>query len=186
MKWINAILLRNILLKNGFKSLPLISPLHEKILTLFEDVICRPMEKNGIFVEIHVKLFEQEGNSLTEELFNTAYKIIEIETEIFYPQLQIFFLYLVKHLNRHEKTKDLQLKSFTDLVELLRQYPDQILNKQLFNLAREADLVTALVEKLRLLEIFWDISFPEWVRELLGKTDSDFITGKIHQVSETS
>jgi hypothetical protein len=172
-----AIPLRKILLENGFKSLLLISPLHKKILPYLRNHL-PAMEKKGIFVEIHVRLFEQEGNSLTEELFTTAYKISEKGYEIFYPQLQIFFLYLVKHLDRHEKTKHLQLKSFTDLGILVTHYQDQILNKQLFDLARRAGLVTALNEKLKLLEIFWNISFPEWVKEYIGKTNSELITKK--------
>lgn len=159
-----AMPLRSLLIKNGYYTPPLISPLHKKILPYLRNHL-PAMLKNGASVEIHVSLFDEKENSLTDELFKTAFVLIEDDNEIHYPQPQMHFLYLVKHLDHHEKTKELQLKSFVDLLLLLNNCQYQILNRHLFYLAEKAGLTVALTEKLVLFEIIWDFSFPEWIKE---------------------
>jgi len=96
-------LLRKILLKNGYKSAPMISYFHEKIMPAYGKHLPE-MYKNGIAVEIHFKLFDQKDNSLTENLLNRSV-LAENEPEIYYPDPFSFFLYLVKHLDKHETNR---------------------------------------------------------------------------------
>lgn len=173
----DAILLRNILLENGYESIPLISPLHKKILPYLKSHL-PVMHRKGVMTEIHVSLFDQPGNDLTEDFNDTAYNIIETEPDLFYPQPQLFFLYLVKHLDKHEKTSNFQVKFYTDLFILLKVYHDQIINKMLFDYARKANLENALSEKLRLLESVWGIILPDWLHSYLEKVDSEMISEK--------
>src|SRR5664280_884465 len=82
----DAIKLRNLLLKNSFKSQPAISPLHEKILPSYGKHLPE-MYKNGLSVEIHFKLFEQKGNSLTEQFIENSMSLYEFpDSKTFHPE----------------------------------------------------------------------------------------------------
>ena len=88
---------------------------------------------------------------------------------MFYPDPQLFFLYLVKHLEKHEKSGYFQLRLYTDLVILLSVHSDQIFNESLFEYALQANLEIVLAEKLKLLQLYWSISLPEPVKSFTEK-----------------
>ena len=163
----DAIHLRDLLLKNGFVSVPLISPLHRNLLPWIKKHL--PLiEKNGIAVEIHVKLFENDSASLTNELFNTSYRPAGNNGGYFYPVMQFHFLYLIQHLYRHLKTKDLKLKLYTDLVILLKKDGSNILNKQLGSLLGKVHLEKEFRSLIEIINIFWGTDFkyiPEWAED---------------------
>ncbi len=154
----DAIRLRKKLLNNGFESAPLISPLFEKHIFPYGKHLPE-MYRNGISVELHFRLFEDPGNPLTREMFDTAHKL-ENENEIYIPDPLLFFLYLIKHLDEHEKEGTSQLRLYTDLAVMLSCYRGKIINDQLIEKAHQANLEAALFEKLQILEIFWGIKFP--------------------------
>lgn len=171
-----ALLLRKLLLNNGYESTPLISPLYEN--NLFQDGKHLPeLVKKGVSFEIHFKLFRQKGNSVTGDFFNKAFCIPD-EKDHFYPEPRLFFLYLVKHLDNHENEGSSQLRLYADLVVLLDMYPDKIINQNLFTDAGKANIESALKEKLKILEIFWGISYPEWVNDLILEINSELIKVK--------
>jgi hypothetical protein len=155
-----AIHLRNILLASGFRSLPLISPLHGSILP-FLKVHLPAMEKNGAIVEIHTRLFEQKSNSLTEDFFKTATRPYENLPNLYWPDPQKHFLYLIKHLVRHENTKDLKLKSYLDLAVLCNTFGEKIINDRLFEYARLVNLEDEVFGKFRILKLLWNLQFPD-------------------------
>ncbi len=161
----HAIYLRELFLSNGYDSTPLISSLYKK--KMFTDGKHLPeMYKKGVAVEIHFKLFREKGNLLTEELFDKVH-CIEGEEDQLCPEPQLHFLYLVKHLDNHENEGSSQLRLYTDLVVLLDKYSDQIIIQNLFTYAVIANIESALKEKLIILEIFWGVSYPEWVLSFL-------------------
>lgn len=171
-----ALLLRKLLLNNGFESTPLISPLYEN--NLFPDGKHLPeLRKSGISVEIHFKLFRQKGYSLTGELFDNAFCTAD-EKDHFYPQPRLFFLYLVKHLDNHENEGSSQLRLYADLAVMIDMYADQIINPELFYDAGKANIESALKEKLKILEIFWGVSYPDWVLSYLREVKSKPVTEK--------
>ena len=173
----DAILFRKILLKSGYSSMPLISPLHNRLLPYLKSHL-PPLFRNGVMTEIHVRLFEEPGKSLTEELIDTAYSIHGTETNLFYPRPHLFFLYLVKHLDRHEKTAHFQIKFYIDLYALLFSFFDQIINKKLFDDALKVNLINAVSEKLMIINRVWGISFPAWVNSYFEKVDPERILEK--------
>lgn len=167
----DAIKLRDHLLKNGFESQPIISPLHEKILPSYGKHLPE-MYKNGLSVEIHFKLFDQKGNSLTRTFFDSSEPCAlssELKvTNLSLPSPLYHFIYLVKHLEKHESGGTSQFRLYSDLVILSSQYREKILKKDLFDYASTAGLEKALSEKLFLLNIFWgidlsscDLNIPE-------------------------
>jgi hypothetical protein len=156
----DAIRLRKALLKNGFESQPMISTLHEKVLPAYGKHLPE-MYKEGLSIEIHFKLFEQKGDSLTLQFFSSS-ELCALSPEHFIscrtPSAANHFLYLVKHLRKHESVGTSQLRLYTDLAVLLSQQREEILRKDLFDYAMEAGLEEELSEKLFLLKDFWGIN----------------------------
>ena len=152
-----AALLRRVLLKNGYTTAPLVSVFHEKIMPVYGKHLPE-MYRNGVAVEIHFNLFDQNGGILSEEFLNKATRIPDTESNLYYPEYQLFFLYLVKHLEKHERSGFSQLRLYTDLAVLLLLYADQIINEKLFEYAVQANLEKILAEKLAILQLYWNIS----------------------------
>lgn len=157
-----AAALRRILMKNGFETVPLVSRFHERIMPVYGKHLPE-MYKKGISVEIHFKLFDQVGNSLTEAFYEKASRIPGDDTDMFFPEPQLSFLYLVQHLDRHEREGFFQLRLYTDLIYLLRYYFQSIITRELFAYAARANIEKPLIEKLKILEVYWGIVFPDWV-----------------------
>lgn len=110
-----CILARDILISNGFVSLPVKSFYHEFIVT-YSGKHLPSLIKNGTSVEIHHELFGERNKNMTGILFESSYEA-EIKGEkTWFPQPQIFFLYLVKHLWLHEINNELQLRLYTDQI----------------------------------------------------------------------
>lgn len=172
----DALPLRNLLLENGFESLPLISPLHEKLLPYLKSHL-PVMHKNGISAEIHVRLFDRENDNLICEIFNNKVLVDETIPAMYAPPLQLHFLYLIKHLDRHAKTRDLQLKLYTDIATLLSDYPDHLLHPEMLTLAERAGLSKPLTEILFLINKFWGISMPDHIENLISGVDAENLTG---------
>lgn len=173
----DAALLRKKFLENGYESAPLVSSFHERIMPAYGKHLPE-MYKNGIAVELHFKLFDQKDNSLTEELFETALPLPGNTLNIFYLNPQLFFLYLVRHLVKHEKTGFTQLRLYTDLAVLLSVNSDQILDEKLFEYARQGNLENELAEKLFLLNLFWGISVPKHIEPFFESIDFQSVKEK--------
>ncbi len=177
----NALLLRKILLQNGFHSPPLISPLHGKLIPYLKAHL-PPLEKNGCAIEIHVKLFDDRGNRVTEEIIKKAYKSDYPSGNVFWPPTQDLFLYLVKHIVNHENTKDLKLKSYLDLAVLAAFSEKEVLNEILFKKAKNVNLEEAVTEKLGILKIFWGAVFPGFIEERIVLLDNDRLAEKFKEL----
>lgn len=166
----NAIRLRKLLLENGFRSIPMISPLHEKILPSYGKHLPELVKKD-VAVEIHIKLFSEKANSLTEEMISTAVKIPGYQDGVSCPEPLLSFLYLVKHLDWHEKNGNSQLRLYADLLIMLKNFRNEILNERLFEYAGIAGLRPALEEKLYILEKWWCLDMGNYSGIISGNTD---------------
>jgi hypothetical protein len=172
-----ALYLRDTLLKNGYSSVPLISGLHKSILPYLKRHL-PVMEKSGVLVEIHVKLFEQEDNNLSEGIFRNSYKNLNSERNFFLPEMQVHFLYLVQHICNHENKKDLKLKLYLDLALLISAFREKILNEKIVEYSLVANLNKELFEKLKILEIFWQLSLPERFERVDDSVEAELISQK--------
>jgi len=156
----NCIKARDILMRNGYVSLPVKSVFHKMIMTHWGKHL-PSLIKNGTSVEIHHSLFSGKNDMLTGILYNTGYEV-EIRGErAWFPQPQIFFLYLVKHLYMHEMNNESQLRLYTDLVVLIEKYQNGILNDKLLKYADEAGISEILAWHLEPLRELWGVTFPE-------------------------
>lgn len=163
--------LRKILINNGFMSLPLKSPLYEYIILDIGKHI-PALIKDDCSVEIHHNLFGTNDITLTQEFIARSFPVKINDQEAFIPSPQLFFLYLVAHLDYHELNEGSQLRQYADLILLLDSYYEEIINKQLIDFAVDAKLETQLAGKLYLLNTFWKISYPGWLTEFISRYDN--------------
>lgn len=170
---------RKILLENGFTSLPVKSLFHIPILKYIGKHL-PALIKNGASVEIHHELFGNEDNNLTKDLFNSSY-IFEINgSQVFFPGNMLFFLYLVRHLVKHEACNESQLRLYIDLVVLLDNHGSEILGTDLREASQRAGLENHLGKYLGILNKYWSVKIPEELRDLVnngfnGQAETEFI-----------
>jgi hypothetical protein len=166
---------RKILINNGFMSLPVKSFFHELIIGYYGKHL-PSLVKNGTSVEIHYELFGGKKNLLTRKLYDSSYEVDIKGERAWFPQPQIFFLYLIKHLHIHEMNNESQLRLYTDLVVLIEKYNDEILDYNLLKHASEAGMSEILVWHLEPLRDIWGISFPQLINDFIDKWhNQDFI-----------
>jgi hypothetical protein len=135
-------------------SLPLISSLHKKILPFLKNHL-PSLIKNDIPVEIHTRLFEEEGDLLTNDFYKATLQPGLNNEDPDALECQLLFIYLVKHLDRHEKTGDFQLKYYLDLFLLLNKYDKIILDERIVTLSKKYNSENLLIEKLLVLGVYW-------------------------------
>jgi Uncharacterised nucleotidyltransferase len=159
---------RKLLLANGFSSLPLKSALHNLIIT-YTGKHLPSLIKNEFSIDIHHELFGEKKRVLTRMLFENSYETELDGIKTYIPGAQLFFLYLIKHLNYHELNNESQLRLYADLVVLLEKFSREIITEELILLAEQAGISEALACKLELLRIFWGVSFPGWIDDFISK-----------------
>ncbi len=159
---------RNMLLAQGYGSLPVKSWFHKLIYTDVGKHL-PSLIKEGFSFELHHELFRRGDGTSTGWLYDTAYRIDIDDQQVYIPSPQPCFLYLVRHLFLHEIKNESQLRLYTDLVVLLNKYPDEILNAGLIDRAGEAGLTEILASRLMVLREFWGIEYPEYINRFVDK-----------------
>jgi hypothetical protein len=166
---------RKILIRNGYESLPVKSFFHKQILAYYGKHL-PSLIKNGTSVEIHHELFGERKNGMTKILFDSSYMVELKEEETWFPQPQVFFLYLVKHLWLHEMNNESQLRLYTDLIVLIEKHNYEILNYNLLKCASDAGMSEILAWHLEPVRDIWGVSFPGWLNDFIDKWhNEDFI-----------
>lgn len=166
---------RRILLNNGFQSIPLKSPLYNLILPYYGKHLPE-LIKGGISVEIHHKLFDGADHSLTERMITNSTEITFNNSSVLIPPVREFFLYLVKHLDKHEKNGESQLRLYTDLFCMVDKYEKELLDTALYKEAEVAGLEKELAAKLFLLKHYWEIFIHPALETLINEKTPDNTT----------
>ena len=159
---------RRILLDNGFRSIPIKSPLYNLILPYYGKHLPE-LVKGGVSVEIHHKLFAGPDHSLTEKMITGSTEFSFNKSNLFIPPVREFFLYLVKHLDKHEKQGESQLRLYTDLFCMVEKYGEELLDTELFSEAEAAGLEEKLAAKLFLLKHYWGIFIHPALETLINE-----------------
>jgi hypothetical protein len=167
-----CIIARDLLIVNGYVSLPVKSLFHKLILP-YSGKHLPSLIKNGTSVEIHHELFGGRKNNLTRILFETSYETDIRGEKTWFPEPLLFFLYLVKHLWLHEMSNESQLRLYTDLIVLIEKHRDEILIRDLLKLAVEAEMSEILANHLRPLRDIWGVSFPDWLNDFTNNFSSE-------------
>jgi hypothetical protein len=169
--------LRRIFMKNGFKSNPFKSPLYKYLIPYLNTHIPR-LTKDDCHLEIHYKLFDQKDNSLTEKLLELSTPLKIGDYNAYIPPPQLFFLYLISHLEHHTASGDSQLRMYTDLYCLLSSRFEEIINDQLISYASEIKMEKQLAGMLSLLTTFWKVNYPSWLNKFISQYDYSLETEK--------
>ena len=159
---------RRILLNNGFQSIPLKSPLYNLILPYYGKHLPE-LIKGGVSVEIHHELFSGADRSLSERIITNSTEITFNKSCVLIPPVREFFLYLVKHLDKHEKQGESQLRLYTDLFLMVDKYKKELLDTALFKEAEAAGLEEILAAKLFLLKRYWGIFIHPALETLINE-----------------
>ena len=159
---------RRVLLNNGFRSIPIKSPLYNLILPYYGKHLPE-LVKGGVSVEIHHKLFAGPDHSLTEKMITGSTEFSFNKGNLFIPPVREFFLYLVKHLDKHEKQGESQLRLYTDLFCMVEKYGEELLDTELFSEAEAAGLEEKLAAKLFLLKHYWGIFIHPALETLINE-----------------
>jgi hypothetical protein len=159
---------RKLLMDHGYVSLPLKSFFHKPIMA-YSGKHLPSLIKNGNSVEIHLELFGGKTKLFTQLLYDTSYPIEINGEKAWFPEPQIFFLYLVKHLAVHEMNNESQLRLYTDLIVLIEKYNEEIINSKLLEYASGAGLSDILAWHLEPLRDMWGITFPGWLNDFIDK-----------------
>lgn len=157
-----------ILKSNGFRSAPLKSAIYKLIVTHLGKHL-PSLYKNDISLDLHIDLFGNNGSKLTCLLFENSKQVLVNGEAAYIPDVQLLFLYLVKHLYLHEMNNESQLRLYADLVILIEKYRDEIINSNLIDLAIRADMCEILAWRLEPLRDLWGISFPSWLNDFINK-----------------
>lgn len=163
---------RRILLKNGFQSIPLKSPLYNLILPYYGKHLPE-LIKGGISVEIHHELFSGADHLLTERMITNSTETTFNKSSVLIPPVREFFLYLVKHLDKHERNGESQLRLYTDLFCMVDKYEKELLDTALFKEAEAAGLEEILAAKLFLLKRYWGIFIHPALETLINEKTPD-------------
>jgi hypothetical protein len=159
---------RQILMENGYVSLPVKSLFHLPI-KAYSGKHLPSLLKNGASIDIHLELFGGNRNILTKLLYENSSEILINDQYAHIPPPQLFFLYLIKHLYSHELKDESQLRLYTDLVVLIEKYRDEIINLDLLTNAAQAGILQILAWRLEPLRNFWGIIFPDWIDDFIDK-----------------
>jgi hypothetical protein len=170
----SAMRLREFLLSNGYESDPVISGIYEKRMFMVGKHLPE-MRKNGVSIEIHFKLFREAENFLTRKLLSGS-QAVPGTGNLFIPEPQVHFLYLLRHLDKHEQENEFQVRLYTDLVVLLSEYGEEILNEELCALSQQAGIYDFLLRTLLCLKIFWGITFSDRIELQISGTNKESVS----------
>lgn len=172
-----AVTARKILMKSGFASLPVKSVFHKAIMIHIGKHL-PSLFRSDHYLEIHHDLFGKNQRYLTKHLMDTAEEIIHEGKPMIVPEPAVFFIYLVKHLDKHEQNNESQLRLYTDLVVLLEKYRERILHKDLIGISEKAGMNEALASRLMILRDFWGEKFPGWLGGFIEEWADPEFAGK--------
>ena len=161
---------KEILIRNGFKSEPFKSPIYRYLMPYLNTHIPR-LTKGDCHVEIHNKLFDQRDNSLSEKILESSTPLRINEHQVFIPPPQLFFLYLISHLEHHMTSGDAQLRMYLDIYLLICSHYEEIINDNLINYTVETNLQKQLTRVVYLLKVYWNLDFPTWLNDQITQYD---------------
>lgn len=156
----DALRARNILVREGFRSMPLKSPLYRHIILDLGNHLPE-LHRGGISVDLHYRLFGPEGGEMVvraieeSEMTGRLFRVLPPMTS---------FLALVSHIYKHEVKGEFQLRLWTDIFLLLERYGQRILADGLPAAADEAGISAEARIVLTVMEQVWGVAIPEVMR----------------------
>lgn len=178
----DALKARDILVREGFSSMPLKSPLYRHIILDLGNHLPE-LHRGGISVDLHYRLFGPEGEEMVVRAIQESESASGTIHNFRVLPPMTSFLALVSHIYKHEIKGEFQLRLWTDIYLLLERYGGRILVPGLPAAAEEAGIPAETRIVLSVMEQVWGVAIPEVMRaqteEEQAKADR-FLTDLAH------
>ncbi len=155
----DALRARDILIREGFRSMSLKSPLYRHIILDLGNHL-PGLHREGLSVDLHFRLFGPDGGMTVEKAIEEAVTITAGEKSFRVLPPMISFLALVRHIRKHELKGEFQLRLWTDIYLLLNRYGESILNEELAAVAEETGMTGEVRTVLTVMEREWGVKIP--------------------------
>ena len=165
----DALKARDILVREGFSSMPLKSPLYRNIILDLGNHLPE-LHRGGISVDLHYRLFGPEGGEMVARAIEESEIIVSGDRHFRVLPPMISFLALVSHIYKHEIKGEFQLRLWTDIYLLLERYGGSIMVPGLPAAAGEAGIPAETRIVLTVMEQVWGVMIPETMR---AKTEEE-------------
>ena len=159
----DALRARDILVREGFRSMPLKSPLYRHIILDLGNHLPE-LHRGGISVDLHYRLFGPEGEEMVVRAIEESEMIVSGDRFFRVLPPLTSFLALVSHIYKHEIKGEFQLRLWTDIYLLLQRYGGSILVPGLPAAAEKAGIPAEARIVLTVMEQVWGVTIPEAMR----------------------
>jgi hypothetical protein len=173
----DALKARDIMLRDGFRSMPLKSPLYRHIILDLGNHLPE-LHRGGVSVDLHHRLFGPEGESMVARAIAESEPVDAGKEHFRVLPAMIAFLALVGHIYKHEVKGEFQLRLWVDIYLLLGKYGNRIMTGALSAAAKEAGLEAETGIVLTVMEQVWGIRIPMELRE----PGTDIASGFMHDL----
>jgi hypothetical protein len=158
-----ALRARDILIREGFVSMPMKSKLYRHIILDLGNHLPE-LHRGGVSVDLHHRLFGPEGATMISHAIKNA-AVLSVEGNTFHVlPPAIAFLGLVNHIYKHGVKGEFQLRLYNDIGLLLKKYGSEILNKDLMSSSAQAGIENEVREVLSVVSGAWGIQVPHEMR----------------------
>lgn len=184
----DALRASDILTADGFRSMPLKSPLYKHIILDLGNHLPE-VHRGGISVDLHYRLFGPEAEESVARAVTEAETIVAGNFRFRVLPPVISFLALVSHIYKHEVKGEFQLRLWVDIYLLLQKYGSSILTEALPPAAKEAGISSEARIVLSVMEQVWGIEIPAAMKIRKGNSapqsnEDNTHTGKEKAVAE--
>jgi len=155
----DALRARDILIHEGFESMPMKSPLYRNIILDLGNHLPE-LHRGGISVDLHHRLFGPEGNEMVSRAIDESVIISSGSNHFRVLPPATAFLAMVNHIYKHRVKGEFQLRLWVDIYLLLQQYGSTILTGGLAEAAAEAGIATEAESVLTILKQVWGLQLP--------------------------
>lgn len=159
----DALRARDILIREGFVSMPMKSRLYRHIILDIGNHLPE-LHHGGVSVDLHHRLFGPEGVELVNNAIENAPEL-SVEGNSFHvlPPATAF-LGLVSHIYKHAVKGEFQLRLYNDIGLLLKKYEREIINDNLISHSVQAGIENEVRDVLSVVSEVWSIPVPDEMR----------------------
>jgi hypothetical protein len=158
-----ALQARDILIREGFVSMPMKSQLYRHIILDLGNHLPE-LHRGGVSVDLHHRLFGPEGATMISHAIKNA-AVLSVEGKTFHVlPPAIAFLGLVSHIYKHGVKGEFQLRLYNDIGLLLKKYGSEILDEDLMLSSSQAGIENEVREVLSVVSGAWGIQVPQEMR----------------------
>jgi hypothetical protein len=170
---------RDILMRYGFRSMSLKSPLYRHIILDLGNHLPE-LHRGGVSVDLHHRLFGPEGEAMVARAIAESEPVAPGRDHFRVLPPMIAFLALVGHIYKHEVKGEFQLRLWVDIYLLLGKYGNRIMTEALPAAAKEAGLESETRIVLTVMEQVWGIPILPELREPGTDRASGFMHDLMH------